>query len=282
MTTTPIQVARPPEEAAGSRTDKPPGSRGDGRYEDGRAEELLRELNAPGTGEGRCLEIRDELAKFYTPIVRSIARRYTQRGELLEDLQQAAYLGLVKAINNYNPDLGDHFLRYAYPTMHGEVKRHFRDKTWAIHMPRRFQELRSQLKVVTQEFIRDHRRSPTIAEVAVLLEVTEEEAVEVLVAADAYNPDSLDVPLSDEDGAITLGDTLGREDVAMQNLIDGEALAPLLDALPERERTIVLLRFFGNKTQLEIAAELGCSQMHVSRLLRRTLTQLREGLLREE
>ncbi|WP_243774455.1 SigB/SigF/SigG family RNA polymerase sigma factor [Actinomadura barringtoniae] len=235
-------------------------------------------MNEADIGSQRREEIRERLATLHAPMVRSIARRYANRGEPMEDLEQAACLGLVKAINGYDPRRSDKFVRYAIPTMLGELKRHFRDKTWLVHMPRRLQELRSQLNVATRQFTQEHSRSPTPAEIATVLGVTEEEATEAIIASDAYSPASLDAPISGEDGEL-LGDIVGAEDRALQKVVDLQALAPLLDALPRRERTILLLRFYGNKTQCQIAEQIGISQMQVSRLLQRTLLQLRRGLL---
>ncbi|MBO2450885.1 SigB/SigF/SigG family RNA polymerase sigma factor [Actinomadura barringtoniae] len=247
------------------------------------AEQLLSELNAPSIDRPREEQIRSELAELHAPIVRSIAHRYANRGEPNDDLEQAAYVGLVKAINNYDPQLSDRFIRYAVPVMQGEVKRHFRDKTWAVHVPRRLQELRAEFNQATRDFEREHSRSPTTAEIAEVLGISRDEVIEVMIVSDAYSPVSLDAPVNDGEKEVSvLGDTLGAEDDALEKLVDGEALAPLLDELPERERTVVLLRFFGNKTQYQIAEQLGCSQMHVSRMLRRTLKRLRAGLLAED
>ncbi|MBO2449514.1 SigB/SigF/SigG family RNA polymerase sigma factor [Actinomadura barringtoniae] len=251
------------------------------RYRDGSAEQLLGEMSASATGTVRREDIRTELATLHAPIVHKIAVRYAHRGEPIDDIEQAAYLGLVKAINNFDPGIGDRFISYAVPVMQGEVKRHFRDRTWAIRVSRRLQELRAELNKTRQDFMRDHSRSPTVAELSVALGISEEETVEVISASEAYSPSSLDAPVSDEGDAATLGETLGAEDPELQHVVDGEALAPLLDELPETQRTVVLLRFYGNQTQAQIADQVGCSQMHVSRLLRRTLERLRQGLLAE-
>jgi len=248
-------------------------------YDDGHAEELLAELSELSDDDPRRDAIRDELVRLHTPLAYYIARRYAHRDEPLEDIQQAALLGLVKAINGFDPALGKRFLAYATPTMTGEVKRHFRDKTWSLRMPRRLQELRLSLRTARQDFTRENGRAPTVPEIAVLLEISEEETIELLSASEAYRPVSLDTPVADEDGAETLGELIGDEDPEFENIVDRTAVRPLLDELPDRERTILLYRFFGNKTQTEIAELMDISQMHVSRLISRTLRQLQNKLL---
>ncbi|TDD30211.1 SigB/SigF/SigG family RNA polymerase sigma factor [Actinomadura sp. KC06] len=253
------------------------------RVNDGQTETLLAEMNRLAEGDPRRERLRARIVDMHAGLVRGVARRYANRGEPLDDLQQVAYLGLVKAINRFDPGIGDRFVTYAYPVVTGEVKRHFRDKTWGVRVSRRIQELRPVLQRTVQEFTRERGRSPTTAEIAALMEITEEETVEVIVACDAYRPLSLEAPA---DGSAagdngTVGEYLGSDDPALDAFIDGHALAPLIDDLPERERTILLLRFFGNKTQTQIAEQIGLSQMHVSRLLRATLDRLRAGLLAE-
>ena len=253
------------------------------RFNDGQTEILLAEMNRLGKDDPRRERLRARIVDMHAPLVRGVARRYANRGEPLDDLQQVAYLGLVKAINRFDPEVGDRFVTYAYPVVTGEVKRHFRDKTWGIRVSRRIQELRPVLQRTVQDYTREHGRSPTTTQIAVLMGITEEETVEVIIACDAYRPLSLEAPAdgspSGESG--TVGEYLGSEDPALDAFIDGHALAPLIDDLPERERTILLLRFFGNKTQTQIAEQIGLSQMHVSRLLRATLDRLRLGLLAE-
>ena len=190
-------------------------------------------------------------------------------------------LGLVKAINRYDPEYGNQFLAFASPTMIGEVKRHFRDRTWSLRVPRRLQELRLALHAAQQEFTQNHGRPPTVREIAEILDVTEDEALEALTAADAYRPVSLDTPVGTDEGSDTIGDLIGGDDPAIELTIDRQAIGPLLDGLPARERTILLHRFFGNKTQSEIADIVGISQMHVSRLITRSLAELRTRLLQD-
>lgn len=251
------------------------------RFDDGQAEDLLAEMNRLAEDDPRRERLRARIVELHAPLVRGVARRYAGRGEPIDDLQQVAYLGLVKAINRFDPGIGDRFVTYAYPVVTGEVKRHFRDKTWGVRVSRRIQELRPLLQRTVQEYTRENGTSPTTAQIAALMGITEEETVEVIVACDAYRPLSLEAPADGSQSGDhgTVGEYLGSEDPALDAFIDGHALGPLIDELPERERTILLLRFFGNKTQSEIAADVGLSQMHVSRLLSQTLRQLRRELL---
>ncbi|GLY75174.1 SigB/SigF/SigG family RNA polymerase sigma factor [Actinoallomurus iriomotensis] len=250
-------------------------------YDDGHAEALLGELGTLSKEDPRTEDIRAELVRMHMPIVRGIARRYAQYDEPIEDVQQAAMLGLVKAINRYDTERGERFLAYAGPTMTGEVKRHFRDRTWLLRMPRRLQELRLAMREARRDFFREHNRAPTVTEIAEILDISEEEAIEVIGAFDAYRPMSLDTPVGDEEDADTFGELIGAQDPAIEDAVDHIALRPLLDNLPERERMIILYRFYGNKTQTEIADLMGLSQMHVSRLISRTLTQLQTELLKD-
>ena len=219
---------------------------------------------------------------MHLPIARGIARRYAQYDEPLEDIQQAAMLGLVKAINKYDAARGDRFLAYAGPTMTGEVKRHFRDRTWLLRMPRRLQELRLAMRDARRDFTRENDRAPTVAELARILDISEEETVEVIGAFDAYRPMSLDLPVGDDAESPTYGDLIGEDDTAIEDTVDRIAVRPMLDRLPERERMILLYRFYGNKTQSEIAELLNLSQMHVSRLISRTLAFLQAELVKDE
>jgi RNA polymerase sigma-B factor len=253
----------------------------DHELDDGRAEKLLEELSALEPQDRRREEIRAELVVMHASLARYIAGRYARRGEPQEDVEQAAMLGLVKAINRYDPEVGQRFVAYAAPTMTGEVKRHFRDRTWTVRMPRRLQELRLALYAARQEFTREHDRAPTVLEIAGIMGIPEEEVVEVIGATDAYRPVSLDSPVADEDGSETLGDLIGDEDPELELVIDRNALRPLLEKLPDRERTILIHRFFGNKTQTEIAELMDISQMHVSRLITRSLASLRRKLLED-
>jgi RNA polymerase sigma-B factor len=226
--------------------------------------------------------IREEIVRLHLPLCHQLASRYLNRGEPLEDLVQAATLGLVKAVDRFDLSYGSEFSSYAVPTILGELKKHFRDTVWRVHVPRRCQELRLGVAAATEELTQRTGRAPTVAELAAHLGVDEEEVLDGMEAARAYHSASLDAPLSTEENASTLGDILGVEDPGMAGVENHQSLLPLIQALPERSRRILLLRFFGNQTQSQIAAQIGISQMHVSRLLARTLAQLREGLLVEE
>ncbi|GAB2840998.1 hypothetical protein GCM10027176_51050 [Actinoallomurus bryophytorum] len=250
-------------------------------YDDGHAEALLNELESLTHADSRREEIRSELVRMHIPVAYGIARRYAQYDEPFEDVRQAAMLGLVKAINRFDTARGERFLAYAAPTMTGEVKRHFRDHTWLLRMPRRLQELRLAMRDARQDFFREHNRAPTIPEIAEILEIGEEEAIEVVGTFDAYRPVSLDTPVGADEDAATYGDLIGGDDTAIEDIVDHVTLRPLLDGLPERERMILLHRFYGNKTQTEIAEEMHLSQMHISRLINRALTGLRAELLKD-
>ncbi|MFE7135496.1 RNA polymerase sigma factor SigF [Streptomyces sp. NPDC057638] len=238
----------------------------------------LRELP---DGSPERAELRNQLVRMHLPLVEHLARRFRNRGEPLDDLTQVATIGLIKSVDRFDPERGVEFSTYATPTVVGEIKRHFRDKGWAVRVPRRLQELRLALTTATAELSQQHGRSPTVHELAERLGISEEEVLEGLESANAYSTLSLDVPDTDDESP-AVADTLGAEDEALEGVEYRESLKPLLEGLPPREKRILLLRFFGNMTQSQIAQEVGISQMHVSRLLARTLAQLREKLLVEE
>ena len=224
---------------------------------------------------------RDELVSAHMGLAEYLARRFTNRGEPLDDLMQVAALGLLKAVDRFDPGRGLEFSTYATPTIVGELKRHFRDKGWAVRVPRRVQELHLRLGAVVSQLTQDLGRSPTIPEIADSASVSEEEVLEAIEAGHAYRFTSLDAPSGGDDDS-SLSDQLGEED---QGLIDSEhrvALSPLIARFPPRERMILHLRFFEGLTQSEIANQLGISQMHVSRLLARSLAQLREASTEED
>jgi RNA polymerase sigma-B factor len=226
--------------------------------------------------------IRDQLVETHLPLVEYLARRFRNRGELHDDLVQVATIGLIKSVDRFDLERGVEFSTYATPTIVGEIKRHFRDKGWAIRVPRRLQELKLSLAKATSELSQRNGRSPTVAELATFLGMSDEDVLEGLESANAYSTVSLDTPESGDSDALAVADTLGVVDESLEGVEYRESLKPLLDQLPPREKRILLLRFFSNMTQSQIAIELGISQMHVSRLLARTLAQLREGLLVEE
>jgi RNA polymerase sigma-B factor len=245
------------------------------------ARALFIELRALNDGSPEYAELRNRLVRMHLPLVEHLARRFRNRGEPLDDLTQVATIGLIKSVDRFDPDRGVEFSTYATPTVVGEIKRHFRDKGWAVRVPRRLQELRLALTTATAELSQQHGRSPTVHELAEKLAISEEEVLEGLESANAYSTLSLDVPDTDDESP-AVADTLGSEDEALEGVEYRESLKPLLEDLPPREKRILLLRFFGNMTQSQIAQEVGISQMHVSRLLARTLAQLREKLLVEE
>ncbi|EGX61429.1 RNA polymerase sigma factor [Streptomyces zinciresistens K42] len=245
------------------------------------ARALFVELRTLADGSPEYAELRNRLVRMHLPLVEHLARRFRNRGEPLDDLTQVATIGLIKSVDRFDPDRGVEFSTYATPTVVGEIKRHFRDKGWAVRVPRRLQELRLALTTATAELSQQHGRSPTVHELAEKLAISEEEVLEGLESANAYSTLSLDVPDTDDESP-AVADTLGAEDEALEGVEYRESLKPLLEDLPPREKRILLLRFFGNMTQSQIAQEVGISQMHVSRLLARTLAQLREKLLVEE
>jgi RNA polymerase sigma-B factor len=221
-------------------------------------------------------EIRQELIEAHLGLVEYLARRFAGRGEPLEDLVQVGTIGLVKAVDRFDPDREVEFSTYATPTIVGELKRHFRDKGWAVRVPRRLQELNLQLGDIIGKLSQELGRSPTVAEMAEAAGTSEEEVLEGLDSAHAYSLVSLDAPTGEED--LTLHEQIGEEDETLELLEYRASLVPLLDQLPPRERRMLYFRFFKGMTQSEIADKLGISQMHVSRLLAKTLATLREGL----
>jgi len=240
---------------------------------------LLVEHASLPTSNPRRYELRAELVDGYLPVARHIARRFAHRGEPLDDLVQVAGLGLLFAIDRFRPEFGKEFLAFAIPTIQGEVRRHFRDRSWSMRVPRRLKDLHVSINAAVSELSQRRGRAPRPSEIAELLGIPIAEVLEGLQASSAYRASSLDEELSHEpDGGSKLGDRLGALDPDLEFVEDQHALRPLLNSLPERERTILMLRFYGNMTQTEIAGRLGISQMHVSRLLAKTLAGLREQL----
>jgi RNA polymerase sigma-B factor len=222
--------------------------------------------------------LRDQVIESFLPLAQHLANRFGGRGEPIEDLVQTATVGLIKAVDKFDPTRGVEFAAYAIPTIIGEIKRHFRDRTWDIRVPRRLQELRLSLSEATSTLLQDLGRSPTVADLATQLGISEEEVLEGLEGARAYNAVSLSTPATDGDRATELGDLLGAEDNEFELTELRVALGPALAALDEREQRILTLRFYGNMTQSQIADQVGVSQMHVSRLLARALSKLRGQL----
>jgi RNA polymerase sigma-B factor len=218
--------------------------------------------------------LRDELVEAHLGLAEYLARRFANRGEALDDLVQVASLGLIKAVDRFDPTRGAEFSTYATHTIVGELKRHFRDKGWAVRAPRRMQELYLRLGKVVATLGQQLGRSPTIAELATEVNVSEEEVLEALEAGQAYRSTSLDAPAGADEGD-TLGARLGGEDPSLEDAERRVTLSPMLAQLPPREQLILHMRFFEGLTQSEIATRLGISQMHVSRLLARSVAQLR-------
>jgi RNA polymerase sigma-B factor len=251
----------------------------DRRSERAAALAALRRLATLDADDPERPALREYVIGEYMSYARYVAGRFQYRGETVEDLEQVAYVGLVKAVDHYDPAYGTSFLTYATPMIAGEIKRHFRDTTWDVHVPRRLQELSAALRPAEEKLAQDLGRSPSLTELADSLEASGEEIVDALEAASVYSAASLDVPvaLSDGDGA-TLGELLGAEDPSYGLVVDRETLKPLLAELGDRDKRILLMRFFRGMSQAEIGAELGVSQMQVSRLLTQILGRLRAGV----
>jgi RNA polymerase sigma-B factor len=223
--------------------------------------------------------IQDLLVRRHSGLVRWLASRYANRAVDSDELQQVGFVGLVLAIQRFDPDRGSDFTAFAKPTVQGEIRRYFRDKRRWIRLPRRLQETKAALREATDTLTHELGRAPTVDELAAQLAVSPDLVLEALTADDAFSPLSLDAPMaSDEDGSYSIAETVGDSEPRYDLLTDWESLKPLLQSLPERERRILQLRFFEDRTQSEIGAELGLSQMHISRLLAATLAKLRTQL----
>jgi len=219
------------------------------------------------------------LVHRYRPLVRSCVRRFTNSPEPYEDLLQVGYVGFIKAINNYDPAMGTRLAGYALPCVSGEIKRHFRDKRWQVHVKRSLQELRLAARDAAAELTQALGHAPSEAELAERLDISLDELREVKQVDLAYHSSSLDAPVADESGCANLADLIGADDPQLEQLLDMESVWTVLNGLPEREQQLIVMRFYGNMTQAEIGKELGISQMHVSRLLTEALKYLRERLL---
>jgi RNA polymerase sigma-B factor len=225
----------------------------------------------------RARPLRNELIEAHQGLAAHIARGFTHRGEQLDDLKQVAFVGLLKAVERFDPGRNLEFSTFATATIQGELKRYFRDKTWTIRPPRRRQELHLRLGAAVEELSQTLGRAPRVPEVAAHLSVTEDEVLDALDAGGAHRPASLDAPRRGSDSA-PLASRIGSEDTGFELAEHRLIVEELLAELPEREQTIIRLRFFDDLGQSEIAARVGISQMHVSRLLARTLLRLREAL----
>jgi RNA polymerase sigma-B factor len=226
--------------------------------------------------------LRDSIVRSWLPMAERVAGRYRGKGESVEDLTQVAALGLVKAVDRYDPDRGNAFESYAVPTITGEIKRHFRDHMWVLHVPRRVQDVRNRVRSALKDLSQTMQGDrPTVAEIAEYADLSEDEVRTGLEALDSFAALSLDAELPGGDDGYALADALGAPDSGFDLVVDREAVKPALSRLAERERTILYLRFFGGMTQSRIAEQLGISQMHVSRLLSNCCATLREEILED-
>lgn len=241
---------------------------------------LVGQMHAATASAESRQHAREQLVMLHTGLVEHLARRFGGRGEPIEDLVQVGMVGLLKAVDRFDPTREVSLAGFATPTVLGEIKRHFRDKGWSIRVPRHLQELRLRLVSATETLTHELHRSPTVADLARYLEVSEDDVIQGLECSYAYNTQPLEVT-TDDDAEPNPSLFLGAADAGFDLVVDRESLRPLLQALPEREQRLLQLRFFDGLTQTGIAAELGISQMHVSRLLARTLASLREALLDE-
>lgn len=225
-------------------------------------------------------EIRDAAVERCLPLAEHVARRFSDRGEAFDDLLQVARIGVVNAVDRFDPERGAGFLSFAVPTVMGEVRRHFRDTMWSMRVPRRAKETSLSIGKASDELVQRLGRSPRPSELAEYLDLPVSEVIDGLMARSAYNAKSIDAEPDDDEGR-SIRETLGDDDEHLSRVDEFVTLRPALERLPDRERRILSLRFFHAMSQSEIAAEVGISQMHVSRLLSRTLTALREELSTE-
>jgi RNA polymerase sigma-B factor len=243
---------------------------------------LFERLEALEEGTHEYSYVRNTLVELNLALVKFAAARFRSRSEPMEDIIQVGTIGLIKAIDRFELSRGVEFPTFAMPTIVGEIKRFFRDTSWSVRVPRRLQELRLDLAKAGDELAQHLDRAPTVGELADRLGLTNDEVVEGMAASNAYTASSLDAQPEEDDSEGTLADRIGYEDHGLEGIEYVESLKPLIAQLPSRDRTILSLRFVANMTQSEIGDELGISQMHVSRLLSRTLVRLRRGLTVEE
>ncbi|WP_430332779.1 SigB/SigF/SigG family RNA polymerase sigma factor [Rhodococcus sp. ACT016] len=237
---------------------------------------MFRSLRSLAPDDPIRRDLRRDIITRCLPLAEHIARRFDRRGEPFDDLMQVASLGLVNAVDRFDVDRGSDFLAFAVPTIMGEVRRHFRDAGWAVRVPRRLKELHLDVVKTTSTLSQRLGRAPTTREMAVELGVSEDDVLQGLQAANGYRTLSVDSGAVGAGSGLTLTDVLGDADSDLAGVEDHEVLRVLLENLPDRERTVLLLRFFGNQTQSQIAERIGVSQMHVSRILSDTLARLRE------
>jgi len=241
--------------------------------------ELLRIVRSQPLDSARRVAACELLVSRHRNLVRSCVQRYNRSPEPTEDLMQVGYVGLLKAINNFDPDVGGSLAAYAQPCISGEIKRHFRDKRWQVHVERSMQELVLQVRDATRLLTQRLGHVPADEEVAGHLGISDDDLREARRADLVFQPASLDAPLAGQPDSASLADVLGEEDPEVEHTLDMESVATHWDELPRREQKILLLRFYGDMTQAEIGQQLGISQMHVSRLLAHALGHLRQRLL---
>ncbi|MEV6279553.1 RNA polymerase sigma factor SigF [Nocardia sp. NPDC051832] len=246
-------------------------------------EPLFEKIAALDPADPRREPMREELIQRCLPLAEHIARKFSGRGEIFDDLLQVARLGLVQAADRFDVSRGSSFLAFAVPTIMGEVRRHFRDNTWAVRVPRRVKEIQLSIGPTIERMSQRLGRVPRAREIAAELDVDLVEVTQALIAGNAYQSQSIDAVAGDDidNAPLPLLDSLGQEERSYHLVEDFMAVKPLIEDLPERERQVLIMRFFENKTQTQIAEVLGVSQMHVSRILSKTLTALREQALRD-
>ncbi|WP_411077662.1 RNA polymerase sigma factor SigF [Streptomyces sp. cmx-10-25] len=244
---------------------------------------FLRELAEREEGTEAYQYVRNTLIEINMSLVRYAAGRFRARADEMEDIVQVGMIGLIKAIDRFDLSREVEFATFAVPYIVGEIKRFFRDTTWAVHVPRRLQEARVELAKATDELSSRLGRAPRVAELSMLMGLPEEEVVEAQIASNGYNSTSLDAAINggDEEDEAALADFIGGEDPALELFENFHTLAPLVVALDERDRLLLHLRFVEELTQAQIGERLGVSQMHVSRLLARSLNRLREGMFEQ-
>jgi RNA polymerase sigma-B factor len=266
------------EVAAPARPARSKSSRSDDSYDD--VVEMFAALHQMAAESHEYRRQRERIVARCLPLADHVASHFARRGEGHDDLVQVARLGLMNAINRFDPAKGPSFIGFAVPTMMGEVRRYFRDYSWGMRVPRRLRELHVQISRTAADLAQQYGRAPTAGELSQILEVPREEIVECLVAGDAYRLDSLDAPLgADSSGTPrSVADTVGAIDPQIEHITNREALRVLVDALPPREREVLRMRFFESMTQSQIAERIGVSQMQVSRILASTLASLRDQL----
>ena len=276
-------MAAPTTPALGSAQETPPrldGDRGITRAERASSTDDLLQRAQAAADEDTRRRLLDEVVLINRGVAEAVASRYRRRGVPLEDLQQAAYEGLVKAVYRFDPTLGKDLLTYAVPTIRGELQRHFRDHSWTVRPPRRVQELQWRVNRCIEDLTQELGHEPSDGQIRDKMDISTSEYDEAIVAFGCFTPTSLDQPVS-HDGAATVGDLLPDEAAEARDLDAAEArtaLAPVIKELPERDKQIIYLRFFEDQTQEEIGARLGVTQMQVSRLLSRILRDLRSAL----